>query len=357
MIKTVQLTIAALLISANIFAQIGIGTTSPDASSALDVVATNKGFLMPRMTTAQRTAISNPATGLQVFDTDFGSFWYYNGAIWSEASGGKFTDGASTDIAYYSGRVGIGINNFSQAHKLYVQGVKTGNNETNTAVLVNAEYQGTQTSTATYGVASTAKNSGTGTVNYAIGLRGTIDNANASGNILSAVASYPEINNDGNMDYAAGMYTTLNNYGTMSSVQGIGSYMFNDTGKSMDFATSGYLGVYNSGTIDEVYGLYLGYDGPGTVNYSYAIYIGSGFNQGATDNFAIYSDAAADSYLNGNLGIGTNAPQQKVHISGAMRLEPQASAPPNGALGDLYAGTDGNLYFHDGTGWKQVQLN
>lgn len=312
---------------------------------------------MPRMTTSQRTAIANPATGLEVFDTDTDTFWYYNGAVWTQNSGGKFVDGASTDIAYYDGRVGIGINNFSQAHKLYVQGVKTGNNETNTAVLVNADYQGTQTSTSTYGIASTAKNSGTGTVGYAIGLRGTIDNSNASGSILTAVASYPEINNQGAIDFGAGVYATLNNYGSMISAQGFGSSIYNDTGKPMDYVTSGYFGIYNAGIVDEAYGLYLGYDGPGTVNYSYAIYIGSGFNQGATDNFAIYSDSAADSYLNGNLGIGTNAPQQKVHISGAMRLEPQATAPANGALGDLYAGTDGNLYFHDGTGWKQVQLN
>ncbi len=51
-------------------AQTGIGTTTPDASAKLDVSATNKGFLPPRMTMAQRNAISNPATGLQIFQTD-----------------------------------------------------------------------------------------------------------------------------------------------------------------------------------------------------------------------------------------------------------------------------------------------
>lgn len=50
-------------------AQVGIGTTSPDASAVLDVESTSKGFLPPRMTTAQRDAIASPANGLTVYNT------------------------------------------------------------------------------------------------------------------------------------------------------------------------------------------------------------------------------------------------------------------------------------------------
>jgi len=49
---------------------LGIGTTAPVASAALEIVSTSKGLLPPRMTTAQRTAIASPANGLVVFDTD-----------------------------------------------------------------------------------------------------------------------------------------------------------------------------------------------------------------------------------------------------------------------------------------------
>ena len=55
--KKLQLIAGLFLITTMGFAQVGIGTTSPDASAALDVTATDKGFLMPRMTSAQRIAI------------------------------------------------------------------------------------------------------------------------------------------------------------------------------------------------------------------------------------------------------------------------------------------------------------
>ncbi len=61
--------------TAGLNAQVGIGTSSPDASSALDVTSTDKGFLMPRMTTVQREAITSPANGLMVFDVDTNSQW------------------------------------------------------------------------------------------------------------------------------------------------------------------------------------------------------------------------------------------------------------------------------------------
>ena len=81
-------------ITASSFAQnnIGIGTTTPASSALLDISSTNKGLLIPRMTTAQRTAIATPAKGLMVFDNDTSSYWYFNGSAWSNlASSAAFT--------------------------------------------------------------------------------------------------------------------------------------------------------------------------------------------------------------------------------------------------------------------------
>src|SRR4051812_9680229 len=67
-----------------IFAQVGIGTTTPNASSILDLTATDKGLLIPRMTASQRAAILSPATGLIVFQTDAPAGNYiYNGTSWT----------------------------------------------------------------------------------------------------------------------------------------------------------------------------------------------------------------------------------------------------------------------------------
>lgn len=65
-----------------VHAQVGIGTTSPNSASMLDVVSTTKGFLYPRLTNTQMLAITSPSNGLMVFNTDAGSLYVYNGTSW-----------------------------------------------------------------------------------------------------------------------------------------------------------------------------------------------------------------------------------------------------------------------------------
>ncbi|MEK7257669.1 MAG: hypothetical protein AAB316_23130, partial [Bacteroidota bacterium] len=77
---------------------IGVNTSSPAASALLDLQATDRGILVPRMTTAQRTAIASPATGLLVFDTDTGGFWFYKGGWLSLGGGGSYTAGTGISI-------------------------------------------------------------------------------------------------------------------------------------------------------------------------------------------------------------------------------------------------------------------
>lgn len=81
-----------LFASLTLSAQVGIGTTNPDASSLLEVQSTTKGLLTSRMTTAQRTAISSPANGLLVYDTDESAFYYYESAAWSRLKGAEKRD-------------------------------------------------------------------------------------------------------------------------------------------------------------------------------------------------------------------------------------------------------------------------
>lgn len=67
-----------ILFSVHAFAQTGIGTSTPNASAKLEVASTDKGFLLPRMTSAQRAAIVSPANGLLVYQTDLVAGFYVN---------------------------------------------------------------------------------------------------------------------------------------------------------------------------------------------------------------------------------------------------------------------------------------
>jgi len=78
-----------------LFAQdnVGVGTLNPHPSSVLDLSATNKGILIPRVTTTQRLAIVTPAQGLMVYDTGFNQFWYFDGTQWVAAIGPQGSQG------------------------------------------------------------------------------------------------------------------------------------------------------------------------------------------------------------------------------------------------------------------------
>ncbi|MEY4925718.1 MAG: hypothetical protein RI894_154, partial [Bacteroidota bacterium] len=91
--KKWSITCLLVAISSLAFAQnVGINTTSPDASAVLEVAATDKGMLVPRLTTTQRTTIASPATGLLVYDTTLGAFYFYNGAAWTGINSGTFSE-------------------------------------------------------------------------------------------------------------------------------------------------------------------------------------------------------------------------------------------------------------------------
>jgi hypothetical protein len=100
---------------------IGIGTATPAASAMLDVQSTTRGLLIPRMTTAQRNSILNPAVGLMIFDTNRNSFWLYQATGWQELAnvsqsatllsrnGGSAFDTLATDRKRYIWEVGPAI--------------------------------------------------------------------------------------------------------------------------------------------------------------------------------------------------------------------------------------------------------
>jgi hypothetical protein len=108
-----SLLILCLLSGAVSYAQVGINTDNsmPDPSAMLDVKSTTKGVLVPRMTIAERDAISNPAKGLMVFCLDNNQYYSNKGTPgfpnWVMISSQWLNNG--NNIYFNSGNVGIGL--------------------------------------------------------------------------------------------------------------------------------------------------------------------------------------------------------------------------------------------------------
>jgi Collagen triple helix repeat (20 copies)/Head domain of trimeric autotransporter adhesin len=124
---------------------VGVNTTTPHPSAALDVQSTSQGMLVPRMTAAQRDSISLPATGLLVYQSDMpAGFYYFNGTVWSllgatGANGVNGTNGTNgTDGV--SGTNGIdGINGTNG-----IDGAKGLDGKSAYELAVDAGYTGTE---------------------------------------------------------------------------------------------------------------------------------------------------------------------------------------------------------------------
>ena len=93
--------LAAVLLTATTYAQVGVGTTTPDASAALDITSTTKGLLPPRMTTAERDAISSAAKGLIVFNTTLNTLQINEG----DATTANWVSLSSTSATYSIGDI------------------------------------------------------------------------------------------------------------------------------------------------------------------------------------------------------------------------------------------------------------
>lgn len=94
---------------------VGIGTTSPNASAILDINSTTKGMLAPRMTKAQRDAIVTPATGLLIFQTNATPGLYiYSGTVWAPVSG----SGANTSLSNLNAITKVNVNLVPDSNKV-----------------------------------------------------------------------------------------------------------------------------------------------------------------------------------------------------------------------------------------------
>lgn len=205
----------------------GIGTTTPNSSSLLDIVSTTKGILIPRMTLAQRNAITTPATGLLIFQTtNTPGFYYYSGTAWTAISSKGANTALSnlvntavnadlkpgTDNAFDLGKTGNNWKDIYLTGAVYVGGKKTVSNfgDANDNIFLGTG-AGTNITTGieNIGIGNSALNQvQTGYGNIGIG-KGALFTTTAYGN--TAVGDQTMINN------TTGFYNTSFGYQTLYS--------------------------------------------------------------------------------------------------------------------------------------------
>jgi trimeric autotransporter adhesin len=313
--------------------------SSPDASAMLDVKSTDKGMLIPRMSSTQRTTILSPATGLLVFDNDTQSFWFYNGTAWTELVGG--TVSSSTSIQDADNDTKVQTEKYADEDKirfdlggtermvLYQNRLDLFNTNYNLFVGNNAGVTATGVHNTGFGVnvlnsiTAATENTGMGysalyynlgDYNTAFGSQALYYNSTGWGNTAHGYyALRANINgyyNTGVGGYAlasntSGKWNTAVGEGALQNTQGSGN-------TAIGYQTGIWAGSGN---------VFLGYMAGNQETGSDKLYI----DNSATSSPLIWGDFGSRLVnLNGYVGIGTTNPQNKLHIvssSNPVRLE------------------------------------
>lgn len=350
-------TVLVLLACCNIMAQgVAINETgsSPHASAMLHIHSTNKGLLIPRVTTAQRTTIVSPAFGLMVFDTQTQSFWFVNFAgQWVEmrsAADDYFSSGTPGIFTMETG-IGVGGSPIVSRQKFY------GVDSVNATVHLALQNKHSLGNTSVYLLDETGAQGGTfefdngdrhlyiqngqssggdilfrsnqfpetGNSNAEVlrikrlggigigtnnpGARVHISNALSTiGLRIDQTVSSPSatygILNDNNTDGSGKKYAIFNRvFGKATSQEIYSTYAIAlPSGHPMN-AFGGYFEVDTAGS-GAHYGIYSKANGPG----NYGIYSENDNNDGWAGYFV------GQSYFSGRVGIGIDTPQYRIHV-------------------------------------------
>jgi hypothetical protein len=315
---------------------VGIGTLSPDVSSLLEISSTTKGMLIPRMTQAQRDAITTPATGLLIFQTDkTPGFYYYSGTAWTavtpKAKGWLTTGNSGTNPS----------TNFlgtTDAEPLVfrVNNLKSG--------LI--DYNSFPGNT---GFGYQTLNANTGNYNCAFGFQALSKNTYGYNNTATGYQSLAS-NTGGYYNVAAGTYALYSNIDGSSNIASGYAALFNNTSGVNNIA-SGYGALYSNTT--GFSNIALG---------AAALYSATtSGHQIAIGDSALLSFKDAGEPGSGNIAIGSHA--MAANTSGAdnvaiglQALSSDTSGSFNVAIG---WGSMNSSYgsSNTATGWQSLSLN
>ncbi len=330
-----------------------IGSTVYDPSAVLTITSTDKGLLIPRMTTAERLAISSPATGLMVYDTDLADFQVFDGG-WASVGGGgadgngiydgngalsgnttvtqgantlDFTstavDGFSVDGTTFSvdgnnNRVGIGT--AAPGEVFHVIG----------NVRIDGRFESGATNTAsgtnsgTIGTSNTASNSSTFAFGVSNNVSGLFAGGLGNGNIVggrSAIGTGEGHNLPGDFMFAGGRDVVGTAASDFSS--GIGD----NINLSGIYTHARGLDLAATGTASQVIGVGTGAATQLTNSSDYSFMVG--FRTLTASLFV------SDGFTDGRVAIGHSTPLAELHVVG-----PNAAGTSDALLIEDNVGTD-----------------
>jgi hypothetical protein len=225
---------------------LGVGTPTPNPNAALHVESpsANQGFIMPRLTTAQRNAMASilAATdkGLMLFDTDLNTIYFWDGAAWKTsaqvAGGPKLSYPYADTVVAPTGTVDLfAIRYFAPENKRVFR--IENNNPTNGSSTLSVANGGT-------GAAGFFNNSNVATTSSTI--YSTI--ASNAGGALAPVAVYGESTGTGSLGGAFWNQNAANNFPALyAKTLGVGSSIFAETSTGNASITGKTDGPGNAG--------------------------------------------------------------------------------------------------------------
>ena len=344
---------------------VGIGTNSPDPSAKLHINDSNRGILIPRLSLTNviiAAPVTSPATGLLVFNNNPSitggngtGFYYWSGTQWKPLEGGN-----TLDMAYDQGGAGVGRTINADAGPVEINGngglwINASNPAQNSGIQVNNSsgslsseveigyintsggnnnLQGIRSINdyavpainafdGSFGVFGTTRHPTGGTINLnttansinkAIGVAGSLgsstDFSGSAGDMIAAVAGIT-----GNHNSGGGAVTGARLYAGLFSGNGrtLGLWGENSTyieliprRQSKDYKTA-VIGFYNAAANGANNGSNIG------TGDSYL-----SIESNITD--ATSKDVVLQARSNGNVGVGTSTPSEKLHVNGNARI-------------------------------------
>ena len=375
---------------------INMDNSTADPSAILDVKSTTKGMLIPRMTAAQRNAINAPATGLMVFSTTDGHFYFYTGTDWKQMNSNssiqdqdndtkiQVEESTDEDIIRFdisgierlkmglttNGLLGISIpansnnlligegagqNNISSGVRNHFIGYQAGNNNStgddNTFIGYQAGYSNVTRDRSVFIGYKAGYSNQNGFENVFIGDLAGTNNTGGFQNCFIGAEAGRYINNGSNnvfMGHEAGRSSNGGNYNI---------YIGNSAGRDSDGSDNVMIGnnaggsLNHSGNNNVYLGSYAGWDNQTGSNNTFAgyeagrestgsnnVFIGyqAGYNETGDNKLYIENSSSSTPLIYGEFD------NDLLRINGTLNINNAYSLPTNSGSNGQYLMTDGS---------------